>query len=237
MKIVLVTGGSRGIGAAVVKKFAENGYTVIVNYNKSQDKARLLQKRLLASGHDVHLVQADVSCPEEVQAMFAFVKKYFKKIDVLVNNAGVWRGGTIDQVTESDYDFVNEVNAKGTFLCCKYALPLLKKSMSASVVNVSSIWGTKGASCESVYCMSKFAVVGLSLSLAEEWNQIPIAVNCVCPPIVRTDMCACYSDAEVADFCAENKVSEYTAEQVADDVFELATNGANGIVVQEGQLK
>lgn len=233
MKTVLVTGGSRGIGAATVKKFAREGYCVILNYNRSQADAQFVCDELRAEGCDVHLVQADVSNPQSVADLFAYIKKYFKKLDVLVNNAGVWRGGTIDSVTVDDYDYVNNVNARGAYLCCAAALPLLKLSSCASVVNVSSVWGLCGASCEVAYSMSKFALVGLTLGLAEEWAQIPIAVNCVCPPIVRTEMCARYSSEDIAAFCNERGLREYLPSQVAQDIFDLATNGKTGVVLRE----
>ncbi len=233
MKTVLVTGGSRGIGAATVKKFACEGYCVILNYNRSKADAQSLCDELRAGGCDVHLVQADVSNPKSVSDMFAYIKKYFKKLDVLVNNAGVWRGGTIDSVTVDDYDYVNNVNARGAYLCCAAALPLLKLSDRSSVVNVSSVWGLSGASCEVAYSMSKFALVGLTLGLAEEWARVPIAVNCVCPPIVRTEMCSEYSLEDISAFCKERGLREYLPSQVAQDIFDLATNGKTGVVLRE----
>ncbi len=231
MKIALITGGSRGIGAECVKVFAKEKYTVILNYNKSKSQAETLQKQLVESGCDVHLYQADVSNAHEVTEMFAWVQKYFKKIDVLVNNAGVWRGGLIQDVTEVDYDFVMDVNAKGSFLCCQQALPLLKQSRKATIVNVSSIWGIIGSACESVYSMSKFAVVGLTQSLSQELAGI-VNVNCVCPPIVLTEMCAGYTDEEMAEFCKLHGKEIFTPQQVAQSVFILATEGSTGKILQ-----
>ena len=232
MKICLVTGGSRGIGSAVVEKFAKSGYSVILNYNKSEQQAQELQRNLSAQGCDVHLYRADVANVAEVKDMFDWVAKYFKHIDVLVNNAGVWRGGVIQDVTEADYDFVTNVNAKGTWACCKYGLPLLLRSERASIVNVSSIWGLQGSACESVYSMSKFAIVGLTQSLAKELANTSVAVSCICPPIVKTDMCSCYSQTEIDDFCAENGLHAYTPDQVAESIYNLATTPNNGVVLK-----
>ena len=233
MKIALVTGGARGIGAATVKKFACEQYTVILNYNKSKEQAEELKRELAALGCDVHLYQADVSDVQQVADMFSWVGKYFKKLDVLVNNAGISLVKQLQDVTEAEFDSVMSTNSKSAFFCCKQALPLLKKSDSGTIVNVSSIFGVIGASCESVYSMSKFGVVGLSQSLAEELKPLNIAVNCVCPPIVLTDMSAHLTAQDVVDFCKLHDVRAYTPEQVAQDIFTLATSGETGKIFLE----
>lgn len=233
MKIVLITGGSRGIGAAAVEKFAKEGYTVILNYRQSDNDAKSLQKRLVEAGCDVHCYKADVADPSQVAAMFQWVGAYFKKLDVLVNNAGVSLTKQLQDVTEADYDAVMNVNAKAAFFCCQQALPLLRKSDNPSVVNVSSIFGTVGASCESVYSMSKHAVVGLTQSLAQELQPLNVRVNCVCPPIVTTDMTSHLTPDDVADFCHTHNTRVYTPAQVANDLFALATGRDTGKILIE----
>ena len=226
MKVALITGGSRGIGAATVDKFAKEGYSVILNYNKSESEAEQLKRRLVQAGADVHCYQADVSNVSEVTAMFQWVAKYFKKLDVLVNNAGVALTKQLQDVSEQDYDTVMNTNAKSMFFCCQQALPLLKRSDGSAIVNVSSIWGVEGASCESAYSMSKFAVVGLTKSLIEELQPLGVRVSCVCPPIVTTDMSNHLSSEDITAFCSSRKVRLYTPDEVANDIFALAT-GAN----------
>ena len=233
MKIALVTGGSRGIGAAIVEKFAKEQYTVILNYNKSAEKAQQLKRRLVDSGCDVHCFQADVSDVAQIEAMFNFVATYFKKLDVLVNNAGIALTKQLQDVTERDYDAVMGTNAKAAFFCCRQALPLLRKSGSGSIVNVASIWGVEGASCESAYSMSKFAVVGLTKSLSEELKPLTVRVNCVCPPIVTTDMTSNLTESDVSAFCKSRKLRVYTPDEVAADVFALATGNDTGKILIE----
>lgn len=233
MKIALVTGGARGIGAETVKKFAHEQYTVIVNYNSSKLQAEALQRELVANGCDVHLYCADVSDFTQVREMFAWVSKYFKKLDVLVNNAGVALTKQLQDVTVEQFDNVMNTNARSAFFCCQQALPLLQKSERGSIVNVSSIWGVHGASCESVYSMSKFAIVGLTKSLAEELQSLNVTVNCVCPPIVLTDMSKHLTAHDIDEFCAEHNVKAYTPSQVASDVYSLVQSGKTGVILME----
>ena len=233
MKIALVTGGSRGIGAATVKKFAREGFTVILNYYKSEDQAERLRDGLVRSGCDVHCYKADLTMPSAIEAMFKWVETYFKKLDVLVNNAGVSLTKQLQDVTMSEYYTVMNTNPASAFFCCQYALPLLKKSDSPSIVNVSSIWGIEGASCESVYSMSKFAVVGLTKSLAEELKPMGVRVNCICPPIVSTDMSLHLSKEDVRAFCRKHKTRLYSPDEVADDIFALAMGNSTGKILLE----
>lgn len=230
MKVALITGGSRGIGAATVEIFAKNGYSVILNYNRSISQAQQLQQRLIAEGCDVHLFKADVSNVSEIADMFGYVAKYFKKLDVLVNNAGVALTKQIQDVTEAEFDGVFNVNVRGTYFCCKHALPLLVKSGGASIVNVSSVWGLYGASCESVYSASKHAVLGVTRSLSAELAQTGISVCAVCPPIVLTDMSSAYTKAEIDEFCRETSTRAYSPEEAAETIFQAAVGRSDGII-------
>lgn len=232
MKTCLVTGASRGIGAAIAAKFANEGYSVIVNYAHSHDQAEQLVAALRQSGCDAHLFRADLADVAQIRAMFDWVGKYFKHLDVLVNNAGIALVEQLQDVTERDFDNVFSVNAKAAFFCTQAALPLLVKSGEAAVVNVSSVWGCKGASCESVYSMSKHALVGLTRSLAQELAPT-VRVNCVCPPIVQTDMTAHLSEQDKLLFCTQHGTRVLTAQEVANDVFRLAVCGTTGEIFSE----
>ena len=233
MKIALVTGGSRGIGAATVKKFAEEQYTVIINYNNSEQQAQALQRKLVNAGADAHLFRADVSDVRQVTEMFDYVKKYFKHLDVLVNNAGVALSKLCQDVTVAEYDNVMNVNAKGAFLASQQAVKMFLSQGYGAIVNVSSIWGIEGAACEAVYSMSKHAVVGLTKSLSEELALTNVTVNCVCPPIVSTQMSENLTNRDIAEFCHQHNVKLYSPEMVAMDIFKLATSGETGKILYE----
>lgn len=231
-KNVLITGGSRGIGAAAATYFSKQGYRVICTYNNSADAAIALQSKLNSQGGDVHLIRCDLSDQSQIDKLFERLA-IFRKLDVVVNNAGVSFSGTVQDVKEQNVEYMWQVNALAAYSVCRHAYPLFCRADSPSVVNVSSIWGVQGASCEVGYSMTKHALVGLTLSLAKEWADSGICVNCICPPIVETDMCAHLTDNDKQSFCHENNCSVYTADQVAADIFALATGGCSGTVVKE----
>ncbi len=232
MKVCLITGAGRGIGAATAVKFAEMGYSVIINYNRSREAAESLRDALRAQGHDAHAVQADVSDMCSIGNMFDWVGRYFKHIDVLVNNAGIALTAQLQDVTERQFDEVMYNNVKSAFFCCQKALPFLSRC-GGSIVNVGSIWGIQGSSCESVYSASKHALVGLTRSLSLELVSAGIRVNCICPPIVDTDMCAHYTRDDIEEFCRLHSARLYTPEQVASDIFDLAVSPDTGIILSE----
>lgn len=230
MKVAVVTGGSRGIGAATVTKFAKNGYTVIAVYNNGWQQAEALAAKLNDMGCDVHPMHADLSDPKQIDDLFAQIGTYFKKIDVLVNNAAMSVSELMQDIDLQTLDKIWAVNARAPYLCCANALPLLQKNTNAAVVNVSSVWGLWGASCEVAYSMTKHAVIGLTRSVAEEWNDVPVRVCCVCPSFVRTDMTAHYTEQDIALFEREYGVRVYTPEEVATDIYALAVHGENGTI-------
>lgn len=233
MKVAVVTGGSRGIGAATVTKFAKEGYTVIAVYNNGRQQAEAISAKLNDMGCDVHPMHADLSDPKQIANLFAQIGTYFKKIDVLVNNAAMSVSGLMQDIDLQTLDKIWAVNARAPYLCCANALPLLQKNTNAAVVNVSSVWGLWGASCEAAYSMTKHAVIGLTRSVAEEWNDVPVRVCCVCPSFVRTDMTAHYTEQDIALFEREYGVRAYTPEEVATDIYALAVHGENGTIKME----
>jgi len=187
-KIALVTGASKGIGRAIAIAFAKEGANVIVNYFKSEDDANDVVKEIDALGRAAIPVKADVSKIHEVEAMVRRTIDQFGRIDILVNNAGVSTMGLLVDLTDQEWDYNMDVNAKGVFLCCRAVARHMIGQRYGKIINISSAAGKTGARFLSHYCASKFAVIGLTQSLALELAPYGINVNAVCPGYVETDM-------------------------------------------------
>lgn len=192
MKTVLITGASRGIGAATAALFKQHGYNVIINYNNSYDKAELLAKEIGAIA-----LKADVSDKSQVEAMFSEIKKTFGGVDVLVNNAGIAQIKLFSDITEEEWDKMFDTNVKGMFNCTKAALSHMIHQKNGKIINISSMWGITGASCEVHYSASKAAVIGFTKALAKELGPSGICVNCVAPGVIKTDMCKDLTDEDI----------------------------------------
>lgn len=187
-KTALITGASRGIGYETAKLFAKNGYNVAINYNKNKELATALLNELLEAECSVMVVQADVSSKEQVDSMINSVHKQFGDIDVLVNNAGIAKQRLFTDISVQEWDYMFDVNVKGMFLCCQAVLPAMIRNKSGKIINISSIWGITGASCEVLYSATKAAIIGLTKALAKELGPSGIQVNCVAPGVIDTDM-------------------------------------------------
>ncbi|PYG89778.1 3-oxoacyl-[acyl-carrier protein] reductase [Ruminiclostridium sufflavum DSM 19573] len=187
-KTVLVTGASRGIGYETAKLFAKGGYNVALNYNQSKKSTEALVNELAKAGHRAMLVQADVACREQVVSMIDSVNKRFGEIDVLVNNAGMAKQALFTDISLQEWDRMFDVNVKGMFLCCQGVLPAMIRNKSGKIINISSVWGMTGASCEVLYSSTKAAVIGMTKALAKELGPSGIQVNCVAPGVIDTDM-------------------------------------------------
>ena len=202
-KTVLVTGGAGGIGSETVKKLCEDGFSVAVNYNSSEQRAYALCSELASAGYDVFPVRCDVSSPDEVRKMICTVKDRFGRIDVLVNNAGVSLWGLFDTVTDSEWERIVGINLSGAFNCSREVLPLMLSNKYGRIINISSVWGQVGASCEAVYSATKAGLIGLTKALAKEYAPSSITVNCVSPGVIDTEMMDRFSDEEKAEICEE----------------------------------
>ena len=187
-KIAVITGGSRGIGAAVCRRLAREGFRVYINYNNSPEPAEELARQLTKEGLDAKAVFADVTKEEDVREMLALVLEESGRIDVLVNNAGVSHYGMIQDISDEEMDRIFDINVKGTIRMCREAVKAMYWKRSGRIVNISSMWGISGASCESLYAASKAAIIGLTKSLAKELAPMGITVNCVAPGATQTDM-------------------------------------------------
>lgn len=187
MKTVVVTGASKGIGRAVAKEFANNGYNVVICYNKSVSDAQQLLNEVSQTTRAI-AVKVDVSNEDDVKNMVEITKKTFGNIDVLVNCAGVSDTRLLIDSTKEDYDFVFDTNMRGTYNTCKLVGREMLSNQSGKIINISSIWGLRGGSCESVYSASKGAIIAFTKALAKELGPNGINVNVVAPGFIQTDM-------------------------------------------------
>ena len=187
-KIALVTGASRGIGRAIARQLAADGYALCVNYRVRKDCADALVAELTAAGHRAIAVQADVADRAQVNAMVKTVEDTFGPVSLLVNNAGVAGQCLFQEVTDEMWNRYFGVNVNGSFHTIQAVLPYMLHEHEGCIVNVSSMWGLRGASCEVTYSATKAALIGLTRSLAMELAPTHIRVNCVAPGVIKTDM-------------------------------------------------
>ena len=181
MSTVVITGGSRGIGAAAVKLFAEKGYRVFFLYEKEHEAAKSVAEVTGATA-----ICCDVADGAAVNAAFSQIGH----VDILICNAGIVHVGLMSQMEEAQWDRIFDVNVKGIFHCVNAAMPAFLRTHSGCIITVSSMWGQVGASCEAAYSATKGAVIALTKALAQELGPSGIRVNCVAPGVIQTDMCA-----------------------------------------------
>ena len=187
-KVVVVTGGSRGIGAQIVKTLANENYKVILNYNNSKEQAEKIQQELLEQGNEIEIIKADVSKREETEKLIQFAINKFNKIDVLINNAGISQEGLFTDITEAEWQKIMNTNLNSVFYCNQQALKYMIPEQQGCIINISSIWGETGASCEVAYSTTKAAINGMTKALAKEVGPSNIRVNAIAPGIIDTDM-------------------------------------------------
>lgn len=232
-KVAVITGGSRGIGRACVQAFARAGYSTVLLCRRATDAAEQLTQELRGEGFDCAWYQCDVADREQVEQTFTAIQKLYHRVDVLVNNAGVALIRLFTDTDEAAWEQVFEVNVKGTYRCTQAVLPGMIDRQSGAIINISSMWGEVGASCEVAYSASKAAVIGMTKALAKELGPSGIRVNCVSPGVIDTDMNA-ELDEETRQALAEETPLERlgTPENVANTVLFLAGEGAAFITGQ-----
>ena len=207
MKHVVITGGSRGIGAAAVRRFAQRGDRVWFLYEKEHEKAKALSQETGATA-----ICCDVAEGQLVKAAF----KQIPDVDILICNAGIMHFGLLSMMEEADWDRIFAVNVKGIYHCVNAAMPFFLKKHSGSILTVSSMWGQVGASCEAAYSATKGAVIALTKALSKELGPSGITVNCIAPGVILTDMCASVDPAILEEMAQENPMGRNgTPEDVA----------------------
>ena len=224
-KTIFITGGSRGIGEAIVRMSAGK-YNVAFTYNRSKERALDIEKSLNDKFGGVFAVYCDVSDEQSVQDAVTAVKKRFGKIDVLVNNAGIAKSGLLIDFSIDDWKNLFDVNVNGTFNVTKAVLADMMSRGDGAIVNVSSVWGVKGASMEVAYSSTKAAIVGFTKALAKEVAPSNVRVNAVAPGAIDTDMMSVYSSEEIDELCRESipLARLGKTEEVASAVLFLAEN-------------
>ena len=194
---VLITGASRGIGAELARSFAARGFSVLINYNQSEKKAESLRKEITDKGGSAEIFGCDVSKPEQVKEMMGFAIELFGGLDVLINNAGISHYGLLTEVKDSEWRRLLDVNLGGVFFTTRAALPGMISAKSGCIVNISSVHGILGASCETAYSAVKAGIVGFTKALSREVGLSGIRVNCIAPGVINTDMNSAFSGAEL----------------------------------------
>ena len=221
--VALVTGSSRGIGAAIAALLARRGYAVCINYLEQRKKAEALVAELRKEQCVAMCLQADVADRAQVDAMVRKVEEELGHISLLVNNAGIARNQQFHDVAPETLQRIFAVNFGGCFHCSQAVIGPMLKAHEGCIINISSIWGSHGASCESVYSSTKHAIIGLTRSLAAEFAPSGIRVNCVAPGVIETDMIQALGNETLEQLRQEMPFRRFgTPEEVAESVWHLA---------------
>ncbi|WP_313757566.1 elongation factor P 5-aminopentanone reductase [Tissierella sp.] len=232
-KTAIITGASKGIGQSIAELFANEGYNVLINFNKSEESALDLYYKLKNKGLSVRIFKADVSKRNEVNSMINFCIKEFNSIDVLINNSGISQSKLFTDITDEDLDNMINVNLKSVFYCTQAALKYMLPKKKGKVINISSIWGIVGSSCEVHYSATKAGIIGLTKSLAKELGPSNIQVNSVAPGVIQTEMLSSYSEDELNVLKENTPLMKLgTANDIANCVLFLASHNADFITGQ-----
>ena len=232
-KIALITGGAGGIGKEICKAFGRDGYTVIVNYHHNKIGAEALIKELNQKDVDAFAVKADISQRKEVEEMVDIILKRYGHLDVLVNNAGIAQQKLFTDISVQEWNRMFDVNVTGAFHCIQCVLPNMIQNQSGKIINISSVWGVTGASCEVHYSTSKAALIGLTKALAKEVGLSGITVNCVAPGVIDTKMNSGLDEVTLFDLKESTPLGSIgKPKDVAEVVLFLASEKAEFITGQ-----
>ncbi|HBH0129109.1 TPA: 3-oxoacyl-ACP reductase FabG, partial [Clostridioides difficile] len=215
------------------KAFAKEGYNVLVNFNKSENEAKELYTILNEKNFSVKLFKANISNREDVEDMVDYCIKEFGGLDVLVNNAGVSQDKLFTDITDEDWDNMMNINLKGSFYCSQVALKYMISEKKGNIINISSIWGISGASCEVHYSITKAGIIGMTKALAKEVGPSNIRVNSIAPGVINTDMLSGYNEEDIDALVEETPLMRLgTPEDIANCAIFLASDKSNFITGQ-----
>ncbi|MBQ6058532.1 MAG: 3-oxoacyl-ACP reductase FabG [Clostridia bacterium] len=233
MKTALITGASRGIGAAMARAFAEAGYAVALNYRQSEEKARRLAEELTRQGCVAACYRADVADPRQAEELVRRCEEELGQIAVLINNAGISADGLFTDLTDEVWRRLWEVNVSGTLYCSRAVLPAMIRRGSGVILTLSSMWGQVGGSCEVAYSATKAAVIGFTRALAQEVGPAGVRVNCLAPGVIDTDMNQVYGKEALDALAQETPLQRIgRPEEVAQLALWLASEKAGFITGQ-----
>lgn len=201
METILITGGAKGIGAGIVNALKSKDRMLLIHYNTSTEAAKSLEKQLKEEGFPARFYQANLENPKEMDAMIDQIHKEFKGVDTLINNAGVCLYGMVQDISLEDWNRVFAVNVTAAFYLIQKLLPYMISQKKGCILNLSSVWGEVGSSCESLYSATKGAVNALTKSLAKELGPSNIRVNAIAPGVVSTSMMEGFTEEELKDIC------------------------------------
>lgn len=232
-KTVVITGASKGIGAATAILFARKGYNVVLGYNQSFQSVKLLSSSLTGQGFSVLTIKVDVSNKLETDYLINETVSKFGAVDILINNAGISISGPINELDSHDSDRIFDVNLKGVYNCCKSAVNQMVEQKSGRIINISSMWGQVGASCEVAYSAAKAGVIGLTKALAKELAPSGITVNAIAPGLIDTSMNAGLTVEEIDEFVSNVPLGRIgTPDDIAAAALFLASDDADYITGQ-----
>ncbi len=232
-KCAFITGASGGIGKAIALRLASDGFDIAACWYSDGNGANQLGEELEKLGINFRLYKADVSDYNRMKEIFEDAVEYFGGIHVLVNNAGMAQQKLFTDISEDEFDRICAVNFKSVYNCCKFAVPDMVSRKSGKIINVSSMWGVSGASCETVYSATKAAVIGFTKALGKELAPSNVQVNCVAPGAIDTKMNSNLSDEDKAAFAQEIPVGRFGApEEIAGIVSFLAGEDSSYVTAQ-----
>ncbi|QGZ99197.1 elongation factor P 5-aminopentanone reductase [Dehalobacter restrictus] len=232
-KTVIITGASRGIGRAMAVLFASDGYHVLFTYNRSGIEAYKTYNDLKKKGQSVIVCKTDITKRKQTDLMVERCIKLFGSVDILINNAGIAQQKLFLDITEKEWDMMINTNLKGVFNCTQSVLKHMLVQKKGKIINISSIWGMVGASCEVHYSAAKAGVIGMTKALAKELAPANVQVNCIAPGIVQTDMLDSFSDEELNALKQQTPLMKLgSPEDIAYCALYLASEGADFITGQ-----